>query len=174
MSIIILILYILAGIRYGKWSKFQEFYPTLLFLIIGDLLSQFLLFDHTLWKFHPMGQLDRLFHLNHTFIALAKMAIQYTVTVSIFIGRLPKELGKQVLMILVWTSIYGLNEFITNQLGGLSYHRGWSFGWDLVFNVMMFTMLVIHYKKPLIAWMLTGPIIVTLWLIFDVPLSVLK
>lgn len=174
MSIIILILYLLAGIRFGKWSNFSEYYPTLLYFIIGDLLSQFLLFNHTLWMFHPMGRLDHLFNLNHTFIALAKMAIQYSMTVAIFIGRLPEEKGRQAMMVLLWTAIYGLNEFLTHHLGGLSYHRGWSFGWDLVFNLMMFIMLIIHYKKTLLAWILTAPIIVTLWLIFDVPLDVLK
>jgi hypothetical protein len=174
MNIIILILYLVAGIKYGKWSKFEEFYPTILFFIIGDLLSQFLLFNHSLWMFHPMDRLDRSFHLNHTFIALLKMGIQYTVTVAIFIGRLPEGLGKQAMMVFLWTVIFGLNEYITHFFGGLSYHRGWNFGWDIIFNVLMLTMLVIHYKKPLLAWILTIPIIITLWLIFDVPLAIIK
>ncbi|WP_421384905.1 CBO0543 family protein [Bacillus salacetis] len=174
MSIIILILYIVAGVKYGEWSKFNEYYSTILFFIIGDLLSQFLLYDHSLWMFHPMDKLDRLFYLNHTSIALLKMAIQYTVTVAIFIGRLPEGVGKQALMVLFWTVIYGLNEYLTHLLGGLSYHKGWNFGWDIVFNIMMLTMLIIHYKKPILAWILTVPIIVTLWFIFDIPLEVLK
>ncbi|RIW38467.1 hypothetical protein D3H55_02720 [Bacillus salacetis] len=174
MSILILVLYILAGIKFGNWSKFDKYYSTVLYFVIGDLLSQFLLFNHSLWLFHPMDKIDRLFHLNHTFIALAKMAVQYTVTVAIFIGRLPHTLVKQVLWILLWTGIYGMNEYITHQYGGLSYHRGWSFGWDLAFNIMMFIMLVIHYKKPLMAWVLSVPIIIALWLIFDVPMNVLK
>jgi hypothetical protein len=174
MSIIILVLYILAGIKYGNWSKLNEYYSTILFFILGDLLSQFLLYDHSLWMFHPMDKLDRMFNLNHTLIALLKMAVQYTMTVAIFIGRLQEGFGKQALMVLFWTVIYGLNEYLANLWGGLSYHRGWGFGWDIVFNIMMLTMLIIHYKKPLLAWILTVPIIITLWLIFDIPFEVLK
>jgi hypothetical protein len=174
MSIIILVIYIVAGIKYGNWSKFDHFYPTILYFVIGDLLSQFLLFNHSLWLFHPMDKIDRLFYLNHTFIALSKMAIQYSVTVAIFIGRLPDTLIKQVLWVFFWTGIYGLNELITHLYGSLTYHRGWNFGWDIVFNIIMFTLLIIHYKRPLFAWALSVPIIVTLWLIFDVPADVIK
>ncbi|WP_456271331.1 CBO0543 family protein [Bacillus sp. AK031] len=174
MSILLLSIYIIAGIKYGEWKNFKEYYPTLLYFIIGDLLSQFLLFDYSLWEFHPMDDADRLAGLNHTFIALAKMGIQYTATVAIFIGRLPESIGKQFLAVLLWTTIYGLNEYVAHSLGGLSYHRGWGFGWDILFNLMMFTMLIIHYRKPLFAWILTFPVIVGLWLIFDIPLDVLK
>ncbi|MGF2615890.1 hypothetical protein FZC84_07390 [Rossellomorea vietnamensis] len=174
MSMIILFLYILAGIKFGEWSEFEKYYPTLLYLIIGDLLAQFLLYEHSLWMFHPIDPIGKFFHLNHTFIALLKMAVHYTVTIAIFIGRLPKGLGGQVFSVLMWTAIYGVNEFITNFFGGLTYHRGWHFGWDIAFNLIMFTMLIIHYKRPLAAWILTGPIIITLWMIFDIPLSVLK
>ncbi|MGD7021338.1 CBO0543 family protein [Rossellomorea vietnamensis] len=174
MSIVILLLYILAGIKFGEWSEFEKYYPTLLYLIIGDLLAQFLLFNHSLWMFHPMDAVGRFFNLNHTYIALLKMAIQYTVTIAIFIGRLPEGLYSQFLRVLLWTAIYGANEFVTNHFGGLTYHRGWNYGWDIAFNLMMFIMLIIHYKRPLTAWVLTVPIIMTLWMIFDIPLSVLK
>ncbi|WP_175988571.1 CBO0543 family protein [Bacillus sp. Marseille-Q1617] len=174
MTIVFLLTYALAGWKFGNWKEFHSFYPTLLFFIIGDLLSQFLLFEYSMWKFHAADPFSQSLKLNHTIIALLKMMIQYTVTVAIFIGRLPETLPKRILWVLLWTGIYGTTEGLSFLLGMMTYHHGWHFGWDLVFNIMMLTMLVIHHKKPIYAWIASFPVIVGLWIIFDVPYSVLK
>lgn len=167
-----LVVYIVVGYKYGKWTDFNKYYPTLLFFISVDLLSQFLLFDFTLWEFNPAGRIDEWFHLNHTLIALAKMAIQYPVTIALFLGYLtPKN---QFFLVVLCSSIYALNEWIAQQLGVLTYHNGWHFGWDIAFNLLMFSILLLHYKKPLVAWILCIPIIIGIWEIFRIPFSVLK
>ncbi|MFE8699657.1 CBO0543 family protein [Cytobacillus sp. FJAT-54145] len=174
MNIILFIIYGYIGWKYGNWKDFSRYYPSLLFFIIGDLLYQFLLFDHTMWKFKPLGFIDEGLQLNHSLIALGKMAIQYPVTLSIFLGRLSSEKSKQILSIFLWTGIYGITECIAHTTGIMTYHHGWNYGWDLVFNVIMFSMLLLHYKKPYVAWLLVLPTIIGFWWIFDVPFSVLK
>jgi hypothetical protein len=174
MTIIFLLLFAAAGWRFGIWKEFQSFYPTLLFFIIGDLLSQFLLYDYSMWEFHPVGTLAKSLNLNHTTIALLKMMVQYPATVAIFIGRLPDTFRGKILWVLFWTAIFGTTEGLTHQAGIMTYHNGWHFGWDIAFNIMMFTMLIIHYKRPIYAWIATIPIIIGLWILFDVPYSVLK
>ena len=169
-----LLVYAFLGWKFGNWKDFNRYYPTILFFIIGDLLSQFLLFDYSMWEFHAVTSLDQQFKLNHTLISLLKMLIQYTVTISIFIGRKPKTFLRKVLWVGVWTSIYGFNEGIAHYLGMLTYDNGWNFGWDILFNVLMFTVLLIHYKRPLMAWIFSVPIILGLWIIFNVPYSALK
>ncbi|XXM73293.1 CBO0543 family protein [Lysinibacillus sphaericus] len=174
MILLFLFVYALAGWKFGNWKEFHSFYPTLLFFIIGDLLSQFLLFDFSMWEFQPADPLAHSFKLNHTFIALLKMIIQYTATVAIYIGRLPETLSRTVLWVLFWTLIYGITEGLTHYVGIMTYHNGWHFGWDIAFNLMMFTMLIVHHKRPLLAWAVSFPIVIGLWIIFDVPYTVLK
>lgn len=174
MNIILLTLYAFIGWKYGNWKEFKSFYPTLLFLIIGDLLYQFLLYDHTMWKFHAVGRIEEQLNFNHTIIALSKMAIQYPVTIAVFLGRLSYNKKQQILSILLWSGIYILTGWTAHVSGVLRYYNGWSFGWDVLFNLMMFTMLFIHHKKPLLAWILTVPIVLGLWWIFEVPYAVLK
>jgi hypothetical protein len=174
MNVILFILYIFIGWKFGNWKDFNNYYSTLLFLIIGDFLYQFILFNHPLWKFNPKGSIDYSLKLNHTLIALGKMLIQYPVTIAVFLGRMSSERKKQVLMIVLWIGIYVITEGIAHITGVLTYHNGWNIGWDIAFNVMMFPMLLLHYKRPFIAWILVVPIVLGLWWIFDVPFSVLK
>ncbi|RXT03868.1 CBO0543 family protein [Ammoniphilus sp. CFH 90114] len=174
MNIILLVVYIVVGYKYGKWTNFHQYYPTLLFFVSVDLLSQFLLFDFTLWGFSPLGKMDEWFHLNHTLIALSKMAIQYPVTIALFLGHVTQKLKNQFLLIVLWSGIYAANEWIAQYFGVLTYHHGWHFGWDIAFNFLMFFMLLLHYQKPLVAWILCIPIILGIWEIFNIPFSVLK
>ncbi|MGG1674749.1 CBO0543 family protein [Neobacillus sp. NRS-1170] len=174
MNVILFIVYGFIGWKFGNWKEFKSLYPTLLFLIIGDFLSQFLLFDYTMWMFRPLGPLDNFFHLNHTLIALGKMLIQYPVTIAVFLGRMNPNKKSLLISIVLWSVIYSITEKVAQISGILTYHHGWNYGWDLVFNVMIFLMLFIHYKKPVLAWVLVVPIILGLWWIFDVPFSVLK
>ena len=102
------------------------------------------------------------------------MLIQYPTTIAVFLGRMGSERKKQILMIVLWIGIYAITEGIAHITGVLTYHYGWNIWWDIAFNVMMFPMLLLHYKRPFIAWILVVPIVLGLWLIFDVPFSVLK
>ncbi|MED1466932.1 CBO0543 family protein [Bacillus salipaludis] len=175
MNAIFAIIYVYIGWKFGKWKDFNRYYPTLLFFIIGDLLYQFLLFNHSMWMFHPYGRIDEWIKLNnHTLIALTKMVIQYPVTIAIFLGRMSSNKMHQIFSIVLWSGIYTFNESIANFLGVITYHNGWNFWWDGAFNVMMFSMLLLHYKNPLLAWILSVPVILGLWGIFDIPFSILK
>ncbi|MFD1039241.1 CBO0543 family protein [Virgibacillus byunsanensis] len=174
MTILFLLIYVFIGWKFGVWKEFKRLYPTLLFFIIGDLLYQFLLFDYTMWMFHPVGTVDEGLGLNHTLIAIGRMSIQYPVTIAVFLGRMTSEKKQQILSIILWIVIYNMSEFFFNYAGGLTYHNGWNYGWDIAFTLMMFPMLLIHYKNPIVAWLLVIPIVFGLWWIFDVPFSVLK
>jgi hypothetical protein len=174
MIIVLLLFFVAAGWRFGNWKEFHLFYPTLLFFIIGDLLSQFLLYDYSMWEFQPVGPLDKSLNLNHTTIALLKMLIQYTATIAIFIGRLPETLRGRILWVLFWTAIFGTTEGLFQLAGNMAYYHGWHFGWDIAFNIMMFSLLIIHHKRPIYAWIISAPIIIGLLFLFDVPYSVFK
>ncbi|MDO6849136.1 hypothetical protein Q4S57_14345 [Priestia megaterium] len=56
--------FIILGLLFGKWRRYQEYYPTLLFWVTGNLLYEVLLFHHRVWVFHPVG-IDHLFLPDH-------------------------------------------------------------------------------------------------------------
>lgn len=174
MNTIMLVIYVIVGWQFGKWNHFKEYYPTLLFFITGDLLYQFLFQDYKMWRFHPVGPIDAFLHLNSTFIVLLNMAVQYTVTVAVLLGNATFTVRGVCKTVILWSMIYGLTEFIAQSYGALTYHHGWSYFWDLAFNMMMFSMLLLHHKSPFLAWALVLPISVTFWQILDVPFSILK
>jgi hypothetical protein len=174
MILAFLLCYILLGWKFGNWKDFYSYYPTLLFFIIGDLLSQFLLYDYSMWKFQTITPFGNHINLNHTIISLSKMVVQYTSTISIFIGRLPSTFRGKLAWILLWTGIYGVTEGLSYVFGMMTYHNGWHLGWDILFNIMMFTVLIVHHKSPIVGWIISIPIILFLWIYFDIPYSVLK
>jgi hypothetical protein len=175
MNLVFGLIYVFLGWKFGNWKDFNKYYSTLLYLIIGDLLSQFLLFNHRMWMFHPVGKIDEWFGMkSHIVIVLIKMVVQYPATIAIFLGRITSSKSQQILSIILWSGIYAINELVGMFSGVLTYHYGWNFWWDCTFNIMMFIMIFIHYKKPILAWILTIPIILGLWWMFDIPFSVLR
>ncbi|MFD0824564.1 CBO0543 family protein [Neobacillus sp. M.A.Huq-85] len=168
MYIFISTIYSIAALIWGDWRNWKQYYPTILFFIIGDFLYNFLLYNKSMWIFHD------LILPNHTMITLLAMAFSYTATVLIYLGRFPKSWIKRFFWFLLWWGIYIVIEFINNKMGFITYHHNWNFGWSIIFSGIIFFILPIHQKKPLLAWFLSIIIIVYLLIIFDVRISDMK
>jgi hypothetical protein len=162
------VFYLIAGLKWGDWRNWREYYPTILFLIIGDLLYNFLLYNKSMWIFHD------LILPNHTLITLLAMTISYTATVLIYLGRFPEGWKKQTLWFLLWTGIYIVAEIVNNKLGFITYHNGWNMGWSVLFTGIIFLILPLHHKNPLGAWFISVVIILSLLSIFGVKISDFK
>ena len=65
-------------------------------------------------------------------------------------------------------------EFINNKLGFITYHNNWNLWWSFLFTGIIFFILPIHYKRPLLAWLIIIGIIITLLGIFDIKISDMK
>ena len=63
----------------------------------------------------------------------------------------------------------GVFELIMFFSGLCVYSHGWTYTWSIVFASLMIPMLVLHYKRPLWAYILSVPITVFLLLWFEVP-----
>jgi len=100
MYILMNALYLAAGIRWGDWRNWQRYYPTILFFIVGDFLYNFLLYNKTMWLFHDV------ILPNHTTITLLSMAVSYTATVLIYLGRFPDGWLQRLLWFLLWSGIF--------------------------------------------------------------------
>ncbi|GAA0330176.1 hypothetical protein GCM10008967_20850 [Bacillus carboniphilus] len=167
-------LFLVAAIKWGNWKNWGEYYPTILFFIAGDLLQNFLLYNHSKWTFKETIFAEQILS-NHTIISLMIMLIVYPSTVLIYLGRFPQERTKQIGWFLFWVAIYSVVELINlRYLHLIEHHNGWSLGWSILFNVTMFFILRVHHKTPPLAWILSLIWIVFLWTSFDIPFKELK
>ncbi|MFX3624450.1 MAG: CBO0543 family protein [Ectobacillus sp.] len=168
MHVIYNLAFLLAGWCFGDWRNFNKYYPTILYLMVGDLLYNFLNADKLLWRYH--GNIPP----NHTLITILIMIVSYSATVLIYLSRFPKTRGKQILWICFWIVLYGGIECINEKIGLISHHYGWNMWWSLLLDVMLFLMLLLHYKKPLLAWGLSVPLTLFWWFLFGVPVEKMK
>ncbi|MFC4558248.1 CBO0543 family protein [Virgibacillus kekensis] len=157
----------LAAYRWGDWRNWRLYYPTILFYVLSDLFYNYALFQYPMWRFHD-GPIP-LFHYEF-FIVLSFLLLRYPATVLIYLGRFPSDKWKAVGWILFWVALYLAFEAFDYQIGLISYDNGWHIGWSLLFNLVLFSMLKIHYHRPLLAWALSAIWIVTLW---NIPLEVI-
>jgi hypothetical protein len=170
MHIVYNLLYFLAAWRWGDWRNWQRYYSTILFLILCDLLHNFLAYSHALWIFQE-GILPELLP-NHTTITLMYMLFSYPATILIYLKYFFRtdKWSKRVFHYILWVLIYITAEFINLHFGLFSHHNGWSFLYSVLFVMMMFILFPIHYKNPLLAWVISFLIIILIVLNFDLHL----
>jgi hypothetical protein len=174
MHLVFNALFILAGIKWGDWKRWREYYSTILFIICVDLFKNFILYNYWMWTYQEVFFGENILR-NHTFINLLIMVIAYPSTILIFLGRYPQGRWKQFFWISLWIFIYWIVEYINlKYLDLINHHNGWNMWWSLLFLMVMFPMLRIHYKNPLVAWGLSVVFILFLWNIFDIPIEKLK
>lgn len=156
--------------RFGDWKNWKKYYPTILFFIMGDLLYNILTFNHPTWSYSKGWIFP-----NHTLINLWIMATIYPATTIIYLFYFPKEKIKQILYILLWVLIYVLGELLGLHVFGLIDHfNGWNMWWSALFDIILFTMLPIHHKRPLLAWGLSIIVIIFFLTVFDVKISEMR
>ena len=144
LNVIYGVIFIFSALKWRDWKNWKLYYPTFLFLLVGDLVYQFLFFKHSMWEYVPIGGGKNW--ATHTHIAFLIMLIKYPITISIFLGHLPKVQWKKMLHILAWTLIYTINEYIDLELGAIVHKNGWNLGWSVLFSFVMFYILAIHIK----------------------------
>ncbi|MCC3355367.1 CBO0543 family protein [Bacillus sp. REN16] len=170
------LVWIAALFIWGDWRNFKKYYPTYLFLLMGDFLYLYFLSDYyPMWTYVPQG-LDQDIGLTNTHISLSIMAIKYPATILIFLGRYPEEKTwlKQMGYIFIWSGIYAVNEAFDSYFGLIKYDNGWNIWWSILFNLVMFSILRLHHVRPFRAWVASFIFVLFLWFIFDVPSSVFR
>jgi hypothetical protein len=151
--IILSILSILIAWKWGDWRNWKLYYPTMLYYIVGDLSYIILSNDRPLWKYEsPIFSSDFI----ECLIAFIIFPCSVLVFFQIF-SKVDKVKGKRIgiayaLSFLIGTSIYTFAEWLSFNLGFISYHNGWNLYWSFGFNYITNALLLLHYKKPLWVW----------------------
>lgn len=139
------------------WKRWRDFYPTIQFYIISNLLYNFIFFNHTLWAYKPRSP-----WLNHTFIDLTFSLILMPIILMIYLKHIPKVFKNALFYILAWVISFTIVEFFFQRGGLFIYKNGWGIINSAIFNVIMFSILGVHYKRPLFGILLSIPIIAIL------------
>ena len=166
--ILLSLLSILIAWRLGDWRNWKLYYPTILYLILSDLIYIILSSDKPLWQYE-----SRI--LTGDFVEFLIAFVVFPCTCLVFIPFYPKVgKWKKIVYILFWTFIYTSVECLSFCLGFFTYHNGWNLFWSFAFNSTMFPLILLHYKKPI--WVLPPSIALGSLMVylFDLPFSILK
>jgi len=81
LHIMISIVLVLICIVKGYWRRWKEYYPTILFFIVGDLAYNFIFYNHSLWEYGmPIWP-----SLGHSYIDLYWAVIIFPYIVILFL-----------------------------------------------------------------------------------------
>ncbi|QGQ95519.1 hypothetical protein EHS13_11830 [Paenibacillus psychroresistens] len=164
MHLLITLCTVFAVWRWADWKNWQKYHTTMLYIVVGGLLYEYLTKGFVLWVFHP----DFLYNQRITIIIYAIFTMP--LSVLLFLSNYPPTNKlKQLKYLLKWIFIYSIAELALQILGKITYENNWTYWYSVLFDVMMFPMLRLHYVKPLRAYFLSIIIIVGLMWYFKVP-----
>ena len=167
-------LFLIAGIKWGDWRDWSKYHSTILFLWFGDLLYNFLCYDYIMWEYKE-SRFGLNLLPNHMAISLLIMFVCYPATVLIYLGKFPSKTINIVIWVLFWVALFSLIEYINlRYLELVSHHNNWTMGWSVLFNMILFPMLRLHYKYPITALLISVPIIFFFVIYFHVPIGKIK
>lgn len=168
----VVVAWIIIGKKFVHWKTWKECYPTIQYFIICNLFYNFLYYNHTLWAYKAKTTPI----LNHTLIETAFTFLIVPITIMIYLQHFPEgdQKQKKYIYVFSWCFFYWIIEYMFNKKGLFIYDNDWNIWWSAMFNVLMFTMLRVHYKKPLLALILSVPIIIFLIFLFPSPLWKMK
>ena len=167
MIIIIALIWLLVTLRWGRWKEWKTYYSTILFFIAGDFIHAYISSVKPLWRFSS----DPLFSgvIEHLISSL----LIFPCTVLLLFSFYPESKSWKIktLYITMWISIYSAGEFLALKLGYYFHANDWSLVDSIIFDCLLFPLLIIHQKKPQIAWLISLAIgsFITIW--FKLPAS---
>lgn len=167
--LLVVIVYILFAYIFVDWKRWEDYYPTVQYYLICNLTYNFLFYNHTLWAYKAVT----VEWLNHTLIELAFSFIILPVVLMIYLRYYPNG-KKSVIYIAAWIAYFTFLEYLFFKRGLFVYDNGWGVSWSLVFNVILFVMVRLHFKNKLLALIISVPLIAVLLLIFHPSLQDLK
>jgi hypothetical protein len=169
IAIIYSILWIAAAFKFAD-RNWHRYYPTLLFAALGNALYELICYKYQLWKMEANGLPVAMIPI------LLLILIGMPLSTWIYLSKYPygKGLFSQVMYIAYFSAFFILLEFVSVKGGAITYHHNWNLLWSLVFVIVMFIVLRIHYRRPLLGLIISVGFVAILCLIFDVTLNKMK
>ncbi|OLO37956.1 hypothetical protein BTR23_12400 [Alkalihalophilus pseudofirmus] len=166
MHFILTLIVIIAVWVKGDYKGWQKYHATMLYYAIGNLTYNFLCANYLLWKLDP----DIM--PNHSMTEMLYTFIVFPATILMFLRHYPNTFKKQVIHNLIWIGLYVGIEYIFLLTDRIYYQFGWTLWWSALLVAVMFPMFRLHYKRPLLTYILSLIITIILIFIFDVPVDI--
>lgn len=162
---IIGIIGILVAWKWGEWRNWKEYYSTILYFMISDKIFDVLTQPKVLWYY---GE----FLGHYPFFDVTVAVLLYPATVILFFTFYPKVASKikQGAYFLLWVFVYSFLEYVASITGGFAYNNGWNLLYSVFFNVVMFPLLYLHYKKPMLVWPISAVLAFLFLYLLKIPL----
>ena len=107
------------------------------------------MYQYPLWQYK-----DPLIPLGDTYYSIFWAAVIYPCVVILFFTFTPKKTMRLLPYILLSSLIFIAVEYLTVVLNSFEYMNGWSLFSSFLFDIALFSILYIHYKKPPLAWLI--------------------
>ncbi|WP_245805824.1 CBO0543 family protein [Bacillus alkalicellulosilyticus] len=157
---------IFAVWKWGDWRNWQKYHTTILFYSLGNLAYNFLTANYFLWRFNAE------ILVNHTIAEMVYTFVVFPGTIILFLGNYPTERPRIILHHFKWITIYGVWEWVFTLFGKIEYQYGWTLGWSVAFLVIMFPLLALHHRRPLLVYFLSAIVAVLVLWYFEVPVHI--
>jgi hypothetical protein len=89
-----------------------------------------------------------------------------------FLANYPKSLKGKIIHYVKWIGVYIGMEYIYYLLGLITFDNGWHLGWSFLFLCMMFPLFRLHHINPLVAYLISIPIVLIIIWFFNIPVNV--
>ncbi|MCA1031552.1 hypothetical protein LCL95_11005 [Bacillus timonensis] len=152
---------VFAAIKHAKWNRWREYFPTIYYASFFNVYYQYISFS-----------MKKLWELKQPFISAFITDALYTFIlfpclIMVFLSNYPNEKHKVFLRYVKWIVISLLIEIIAIKLGYIQFKNGWSLAWEFFFYPVMYIMIRLHHKRPLLALGVSGIIVLFFLIVFD-------
>ena len=166
MILALVAVFALACFKWGSWRNWKEYYPSILFLIVGNMAYSHIFKNYMLWTYEGF--------INQTIASFTTMFFLYPTVVILFLSRFPDSMVFKVAYVLVWSLGCTLLEFFSVSMGWFAFYRGWNIFWSLVLYVIGFILVRLHHRHPLIVWPIGAALAAATMLLFHMPFNLLE
>lgn len=157
-----------AAVWKGNWRHWEKYIHTIFYVIICNLLYNILCNNHLLWKYHP-----DLLPKSHTIVELLYSFINLPAVTLLFLTHYPfsKKYSKQMSYIIAWIIGSIVIEYPFYKLNRLLLLNGYKYWMEIIFYTLMYSMIRLHYTRPLWTYGFSLFIIVIMLWYFKVPIK---
>lgn len=166
MHLILAAITILSSWKWGDWRNWKKYHETMMYFALGNVLYNFLCANHFLWKLKPD------FFPNHSITEIVYTFITFPATALLFLTNYPTGLKNIIKHYITWILIYVGIEYFFYLTGRIVYQHEWNLGWSALFDMTLFPMLRLFYKRTLLAYGISVLMCIGWVWLFDVPVDV--
>lgn len=133
----------------SEWRHWEKFQSTILFMIAGNFMIGLITYNYTLWDLSSeLGG-----HIVNDFLICL---LFFPPAMMVYLTHYTKTNGfiRKAIYISSWALILTFIEGIEYLFDNIHYEHKWNLFKSALVNIVMLSTLSIHYKKPLLAYLL--------------------